>query len=587
MRQFFKFMFASMLGMVLALILFFFISIAIIGGMVSSIGKQEVSISSNSILEIKFDRPIKERSSKDPFSEIGLNFTEKKSGLNDILKNIEKARDDSRVKGILLNLSSLTAGTATVEAIRRALVDFKTSGKFIYAYGDEYRQSTYYLASVADKVYLHPEGDFDWRGLNAELMFVKGTLAKLEVEPQIIRHGKFKSAVEPFINDKMSPENRLQISTLLNSVWDNYIGKVAASRKVDANAIKEAAAEMKIQTPQDAVEIGLVDKLAYFDEVLSELKKKTGQKESEKIKFVDLKKYNSASIASKKAFSKNKIAVIYAVGDIQGGKGDENTIGSDKISETIRKARMDSSIKAIVLRVNSPGGSALASDVIWREMVLAKKAKPVIVSMGDLAASGGYYIACAADTIVAEANTITGSIGVFGLLFNTQKMFNNKLGITFDTVKTGRFADLGNATRPLSQEEKDIIQRQVERIYDTFITHVSEGRHISKAEVDSMGQGRVWTGVDAKRLGLVDVIGGINTAIEIAAKKAKLDNYRTVALPEQDDVVKKLVEDLSAKASTNVLEDKLGESYQYYQHLTGLLKQQGIVARMPFEVEIY
>jgi protease IV len=584
MRQFFKFMFASMLGMVLALILFFFISIAIIGGMVASIGKKEVVISNNSVLEIKLDRAIKERGSKDPFAEL---LTEKKYGLNDILKDLEKAKNDERIKGILLNLSRMREGAATMEEIRNALLDFKTSGKFIYAYGDAYMQPTYYLASVADKIFLHPEGDFDFRGLHAELMFVKGTLAKLEIEPQIIRHGKFKSATEPFDHDKMSPENKLQISTLINSVWDNYILNIAESRRLDEKTLKDAANTMRIQEPKDAVELGLVDKLAYFDEVLSEIKKKTGQKETEKIKFVDLKKYNKAGIASKKPFSKNKIAVIYAVGEIQSGKGDENTIGSDKISETIRKARMDSSIKAIVLRVNSPGGSALASDVILREMVLAKKEKPVIVSMGDLAASGGYYIACAADTIVAEPNTLTGSIGVFGVLFNTQKMFNNKLGITFDTVKTGRFADLGNATRPLTQGERDIIQKQVERVYETFITHVSKGRNMTKAEVDSIGQGRVWTGSDAKRLGLVDVLGGINTAIEIAAKKAKLDNYRTVALPEQEDVVKKLVEDLSAKMSTNALETNLGESYQYYHHLSSLFRQQGVLARMPFEVEIY
>jgi protease-4 len=580
-------MFASMFGMVLALILFFFICLGIIGGMIASVGKKDVSVSSNSVLEIKFDTDIKERSSKNPLSELNLNTFESGMGLNDILKDIQKAKTDSRIKGILLNLSPLREGAATVEEIRNALVDFKSSGKFIFAYADGYTQSSYYLASVADRIFLQPEGDFDFRGLHSELMFLKGTLEKLEVEPEIIRHGKFKSAVEPFITDKMSPENRLQISTLLNSVWDNYIGKVAASRKLDEAALKEAASNMKIRKPQDAVELGLVDKLAYFDEVLSELKHRTGQKESEKVKFTSLKKYNSAASSSGKSFSKNKIAVIYAVGDITGGKGDDKTIGSDGLSEAIRKARLDSSIKAIVLRVNSPGGSALASDVIWREMVLAKKAKPVIVSMGDVAASGGYYISCAADTIVAQPNTITGSIGVFGLLFNTQKMFSNKLGITFDTVKTGRFADLGNTTRPLTQEEKDIIQGEVERIYDTFLTHVSDGRKISKAEVDSMGQGRVWSGVDAKRLGLIDVIGGVNTAIEIAAKKAKLDNYRTVALPEQEEFLTKLLDDLSTQATTSKVEKDFGYVYQYYKHLSSLAKQQGILARMPFDVDIH
>jgi protease-4 len=587
MRQFFKFMFASMFGTVLALILFFFISLGIIGAMISSVGKKDVTVSGNSVLELTFDTPVKERSSKNPLSELNLNTFETGMGLNDILKDIEKAKDDSRIKGIFLNLSPLREGAATVEEIRNALISFKTSGKFIFAYADSYTQSSYYLASVADRIFLQPEGDFDFRGLHSELMFLKGTLEKLEVEPEIIRHGKFKSAVEPFINDKMSPENRLQISTLINSVWDNYIAKVAASRKLDEGALKDAAANMKIRKPQDAVELGLVDKLAYFDEVLSELKRRTGQKESEKVRFIALKKYNSASSKSSKPYSNKKIAVIYAVGDITGGKGDDNTIGSDRLSDAIRKARLDSSIKAIVLRVNSPGGSALASDVIWREMLLAKKAKPVIVSMGDVAASGGYYISCAADTIVAEPNTITGSIGVFGLLFNFEKMFHNKLGITFDTVKTGRFADLGNTTRPLTQEEKDIIQGEVERIYDTFLTHVSDGRKISKAQVDSMGQGRVWSGTDAKRLGLVDVIGGINTAIEIAAKKAKLENYRTIALPEQEEFLTKILDELSTEATTGKLEKDFGYVYQYYKHLNSLTRQQGILARMPFDVDIH
>ena len=481
MIQFFKFMFASMLGMVLALIIFFFISLAIIGGMVSSLGKKEVSVSNHSILELRFDKSIRERSPKDPF-DLDFDFSEKSQGLNDILKNIDKAKRDSHIEGILLRPAWVSQGAATMEEIRNALIDFRKSGKFIYAYGDAYTQGSYYLASVADKIFLQPEGNFDWRGLHAELMFLKGTLAKLEVEPEVIRHGKFKSAVEPFINDKMSAENKLQISTLINSVWDNYIGKVAASRKLDENKLKQTASDLKIQTPPDAVDLGLVDKLAYYDQVIAELKRRTGHKETDKLKLVDLKKYDNVSVSSGKPFSKNKIAVIYAVGSIQGGKGDDNTIGSDRISETIRKARLDSSIKAIVLRVNSPGGDALASDVIWREMVLAKKAKPVIVSMGDVAASGGYYISCAADTIVAQPNTITGSIGVFGLLFNTQKFFNNKLGITFDTVKTGKFADIGYTSRPLSQEEKDIIQKEVERIYDTFLSHVSDGRDISKAE---------------------------------------------------------------------------------------------------------
>jgi len=299
-----------------------------------------------------------------------------------------------------------------------------------------------------------------------------------------------------------------------------------------------------------------------------------------------MKKYNKVKGVSK-PFSNQKIAVIYAVGEIGTGDGDDNSIGSDKIAATIRKARLDTTIKAIVLRVNSPGGSALASDVIWREVSLATKSKPVIASMSDVAASGGYYISCAADTIVCEPNTITGSIGVFGLLFNAQKLLNNKLGLTFDTVKTGKFAGIGSPTRPLTPEEREIVQEEVERIYDTFLSHVSEGRNIPKAEVDSMGQGRIWSGIDAKRLGLIDVLGGINTAIEIAAKKAKLENYRTIALPESEDMIKKLIEDFSDDASVNAARKNFGMAYDYYSEVHSMLNQQGVLARMPYDISIH
>ncbi len=580
-------MFASMLGMILAWVLVFFLGIFIISGIISSASDKEVIVADHSVLEISLENPLKERTSKNPFDDLNFNFSKKRDlGLNDILKNIDKAKSDNHIKGIFLNLSSVSAGLAQLEEIHNALNDFKSSKKFIYAYSEDYNQASYYLASVADSIYLNPQGSFDWHGLRSEVMFLKGALEKLEIEPEVIRHGKFKSAVEPFINDKMSPENRAQISQLIHAIWNYYVAQVAESRHLDEQTIQDAAFNMIVRTPEKAVELKLVDKLAYDDEVQSALKKASGIGEKDKVKFMALKKYDKAFGASK-PFSNKKIAVIYAIGEIHGGDGDENTIGSDKISATIRKARLDTSIKAIVLRVNSPGGSALASDVIWREMLLAKKAKPVIVSMSDVAASGGYYISCAADTIVCEPNTITGSIGVFGLMFNAEKLLNNKLGITFDTVKTGRFGGIGSITHPLTAEERDIVQQEVERIYDTFITHVSEGRNISKAEVDSIGQGRVWSGVDAKRLGLVDVLGGINTAIEIAAKKAHLDNYRTVSLPEPEDVFKKLLEDFSDDASIKSAKKNFGEIYSYYEQVHSLLGQQGVLARMPFEISVH
>ncbi len=588
MKQFFKFMFASMLGFFLSFVILFFIFLFIVSGIVSMSKDGVTMVSSNSVLELNFDHPIKERTSKNPFD--GFDFASLKSdqdlGLNDILKNIEKAKNDNHIKGIFLNLSTLQAGISTIEEIRNQLIDFKSSHKFIFAYSEDYTQGTYYLASVADKIYMNPQGYLDFHGLRSELTFFKGALEKLEVEPEIIRHGKFKSAVEPFINDKMSPENRIQIATLLHSVWDQYVDDVAESRKISSEELHKIANDLLARTPEEALSLKMIDKLAYFDEVQSDLKKITGIGESTKLSLVTLKKYDKAS-SSSKPFSAKKIAIIYAVGEIGGGDGDDERIGSDRISEAIRKARTDSSIKAIVLRVNSPGGSALASDIIWREMTLAQKVKPVVVSMGDVAASGGYYISCAADTIVAQPNTITGSIGVFGLMFNAQKMFNNKLGITFDTVKTGKFAELGSLTRPLSASEKEIIQQQVERIYETFITHVADGRKMDKANVDSIGQGRVWSGTDAKRLGLVDVLGGLDKAVEIAARLAKLETYRTIALPEQKEFLQKLMEDFSEDASVAISKRQLGESYKYYNQLQSLLRTKGIQARLPFEIEVY
>lgn len=588
MKQFFKFMFASMVGFVLSMIVMFFILLGIISGMMLSLKDEgSVTISDNSILEVSFENPIEERSSNNPFENLNFNGINpnRTPGLNDILKSVSKAKSDSRIKGILLNLTSIQSGMATTEEIRNAFLDYKKSGKFIYAYSESYTQGAYYLASVADKIYLYPEGDVDFRGLHADLMFFKGTLEKLEIQPEIIRHGKFKSAVEPFMYDKMSDENREQVSTFLNSIWNNILNGISASRNIPVEELQKIADNAEGRNAENALSLHLVDKLSYYDQVLSDLKKKTDQGEKEKIKFVSLKKYVRAYVKGDD-YSAKKIAVVYASGDIVSGEGNEDQIGSDKIAAALRKARLDSSVKAIVFRINSPGGSALASDVIWRETVLAQKTKPLIVSMGDYAASGGYYIACAADTIVARPNTITGSIGVFGLLFNTQNMFKNKLGITFDSVKTGRYADIGSMNRPMKENEREIIQGEVEKVYDTFISHVAIGREMTKENVDNIGQGRVWSGVDAKRLGLVDVLGGINDAISIAAKKANLTTYRTIALPEQKEFFEKLVEDLNAEAKVYFAKQQLGESYLYLQTFNDLAKQKGIIAKIPFMMKI-
>jgi protease-4 len=578
MKQFFKFMFASMLGVIVLIVL----TIFIVAGMFMP---KPVTIEDNSVLELKFDGAVTERTNKSPFEKGAFSFSlDHKPGLEDILKNIEKAKTDDRIKGILLDVSDFSGGFTTIEEIRAALTDFKKSGKFVISYADGYPQGGYYLATAADKIYLNPEGEVSLHGLMIDVMFFKGMLEKLDVEPEVIRHGKYKSAVEPFLYEKMSPENKEQLSKLLHSVWDNVVNEIATARKLQASDVQQVADNLSGRTAEMALSSRLVDKLVYYDEVLDELRTKTGLDKDEKVKFVQMERY--ARVASNTDYSTKKIAVVYASGEIVMGKGGEDQVGSEKTAEAIRKARLDTSVKAIVLRVNSPGGSALASEVIWRETVLAKKSKPLIVSMGDYAASGGYYIACAADTIVARPNTLTGSIGVFGLMFNAQNLFRNKLGITFDTVKTGRMADYMSVNKPMSDEEKAAITMQVEDIYKTFVSHVSLGRGLDTAYIDSIGQGRVWSGTDAKQLGLVDVLGGINEAIAIAAKKAKLDTYRTIALPEQKEFIDQLLEDINTETSTSVVKNVLGDNYIYFESLNRIMKRQGVQARIPFEMEI-
>lgn len=590
MRDFFKYFLASVLGFVVGTIVLFFIFLGIVSLLVSSLQSDtEVTVRDKSVVEIRLQYPVKERSSKNPFESFDYDAFESRQelGLHDILRNIDKARRDERIKGIFLNLSSLSMGIATLDEIRGALSEFRKSGKFIYAYADSYTQGAYYLASVANTVAVNPEGGVELRGLHTELMFFKGALDKLGIEPEVIRHGKFKSAIEPFTLDKMSPENREQISRLLGSVWNSWLGNISADRKLTREELQTIVDQYRSRKAKDALDLRLIDKTAYFDEVTEDLRKQCGLEEKEKVRYVELQKYNKAYVKPEKEFSNRKIAVVYAVGEIRSGQGSDEVIGSERISEAIRKARLDTTVKAIVLRVNSPGGSALASEVIWREAVLARKAKPLVVSMGDLAASGGYYISCIADTIVAQANTLTGSIGVFGLLFNTQNMWKDKLGITFDTVRTGRFADIGSLSRPLTAEERAIYQEEVEQIYNVFIGHVAEGRNMTTAAVDSIGQGRIWSGTDAKQIGLVDVIGGLETAKSIAAKMAGLDNYRTVNYPEQKEFLQKLMEDFSSDAKAYFAKEELGESYRYYAKLREVLNSQGIQARLPYELFIY
>jgi protease-4 len=563
--------------------------IGIFASIISLAGKEEVRISDKSVLHITLDGIVTDRTSNNPFENFDFNTmkSRKELGLNDILLNLKKAKTDANIKGIFLELSNIPTGISLLDEIRDALIDFKKSGKFIMAYSEMYSQKSYYLASVADKIYLNKEGSVDFHGLSAELMFFKGLLQKLDVDMQIIRHGKFKSAVEPFIMDKMSDPNRLQTRLLINSLWNHILQGISVSRKISIPELQNMADNLSVQTAEDAIKYKMVDELVYKDQIIDIIRKKLNIKSNSDIDYITLSKYDDVNVKNTTKYSGNKIAVIYAVGSIVSGDGDKENIGSERISEAIRDARTDESVKAIVLRVNSPGGSALASEIIWREMDLAKKEKPVVVSMGDYAASGGYYIACAANKIIASPTTITGSIGVFGIIPNMQRLFNNKLGITFDTVLTNKNAVNISGTRPLSNIQEKLIQNQIEHIYNVFIKHVADGRKMTVAQVDSIGQGRVWSGYDAKRIGLVDDYGGLDKAIVEASLLAKISDYKLIALPKQKEFIVELKEVFSGKdASSKLLEKELGENFIYYKTLKSVSEIKGIQLRLPYVISI-
>lgn len=597
MKQFFGSLLGAFIGVVVATIIAVFIIVGVISSALSS--DTVVNVKDESVLHITFDGPIIEREPKSEFAKLTGFSKDEKIGLDLIVESIKKAKDDDKIKGIFLETQDIDAGMASVEEIRVALLDFKSSGKFIYAYGETYSQKGYYLSSVADEVYLNPQGGLDFKGIGGEIMFYKGMLEKLNINVQIFRHGKFKSAVEPFDLDKMSEANRLQTMTYISALWNQMLTGISAERGITADELNHIATNLEIRNAQDAVNKKLADQTMYYDQVLDELKKKLGKEPKDKVNFIKLEKYAEAgetkSEEDEAVPSKNKIAVIYAVGSIESGEGDDETIGSDRIARTIREAREDSSIKAVVLRVNSPGGSALASDVIWREVVLTKAVKPVVVSMGDVAASGGYYIACAADVIVAEPNTITGSIGVFGLIPEAGKLMNETFGITIDTVNTNKNAGIGSIYRPVTELEAQVIQEGVEEVYTTFITRVADGRGMSVADVDSIGQGRVWAGVDALRIGLVDTLGTLDDAIAIAARKAKLGtDYRIKKLPVQKDPFEDFLsgksgDDVKAELTQAFIVQQLSvfkEQYFVFRRSQVLLNCKGVQARMPYDIII-
>jgi protease-4 len=586
MKQFFKFMFASMLGTFLVIFLISLISFGIVAAIVATASSDETVISKNTVLRITLSKPIVDRGSKMKFT-MGFAGPDKNIGLNDMLDNLKKAKKDYNVAGIYLDLSEIPTGISTLSEIREALIDFKTSGKFIWAYSEVYSQKSYYLATVADKIFLNPQGSILFKGLASEVVFLKGTLEKLDIKMQVIRHGKFKAATEPLFLDKMSPENRKQITEYINGVWDKILTGISETRKIGIPELNRIADSLKIQTAADALKYKFVDQLIYKDELISELKKKLNIGEKKNVEYVNMDSYTSVAEKKKPGLPGDKIAVIYASGSIGGGEGDDQSIGSEKISKAIRKAREDDKVKAIVFRINSGGGSALASDVIWREIDLARKVKPVVASFGDVAASGGYYIACAATKIVASPTTLTGSIGVFGLIPNMEGLFTKKLGITFDWAMTNKNGDYIPVTKPLTPYQTMLIQREVDNIYDVFTGKVAEGRKLSKVRVDSIGQGRIWSGIDAKNIGLIDEFGGLTRSIALAAELAKTKNYRLISLPEQKEWFEELIDQITGNDPSARLKAALGDDYHYYQYLKEIREMRGVQTRMLTEINIY
>ena len=584
-----------LVGVLLVFIFIGMVAAAISSGMNST--GNTASIKDGSVLHLMLDKEIVDRGDKDPFEiDLGPFQSESKTGLNTVLNSLENAKTDDHIEGIFLDITALQAGFATIKEIREKVLEFKAvSGKPVIAYSEMYTQGAYYLASAADAIYLQPKGELAFMGLRSEYMFLDGLFKKLDIDIQFIRgtNNKFKSYGEMYTQDHMSEANKEQNRALLGGIWNEYVSAISVSRNLDKAQLNVIADSLQVRNADDALALGMIDGVKFRDEVLDILKDKMALDKEKAIEFVQLKKYArtfTPSFSQKNAgASKGKLAVIYAEGGISSGKSSEGTIGSTTLSETIREAREDTTIKAIVFRVNSPGGSGLASDVIWREVELATKVKPVIVSMGDVAASGGYYISAPATRIFAEPNTITGSIGVFGIIPNMQGFFNNKTGITFDGTKTHKFADMMTITRPLTEEEKGIIQGYVDDFYLTFKERVAEGRKMTVAQVDSIGQGRVWTGIDAKERGLVDELGGLEDAIKAAADIAGLTNYTTIELPEQKDLLEQLFQDLSGQTKAWMASEIMGEDLELlgqFKRASEARKQMGIQTRMEFDLNI-
>ena len=578
MKSFFKTFFAALLALFIFSLLGFFILIGIAAAFSTD---EKVAVAQNSVLVIDASETFLEQSKNDPFSELMNKKNGKQPSLSELIGLLKYAKKDSSIKGIYIKCAENPNGYAATEEIRKALIDFKKSNKFIVAYAETISQKGYMMANVADQIYTHPQGGMEWAGFNYETIFFKGLIDKLEIEPQIFYAGKFKSATEPFRYAQMSDANKLQTGIWLNSIYNNFIQGAAEMRHLNVDSIKAFANEGKVQNAKDALKYKLVDGLIYDDQLKKIISKKLQVADETKISFVSINNY--AESVALRGTGSGKIAVIYADGDVVMGKGQNEAIASDDYRVLIQKIRNDKSIDAVVLRVNSPGGSALASDIIWREIDLLKKEKPVVVSMGDVAASGGYYIACGADSIFADANTITGSIGVFSVIPNAEKFLKNKVGITFDRVKTGQYADAPSATRALTITEQRFLQAGVDSVYHIFKSRVAAGRQKSVDYIDSIAQGRVWTGADAIKVGLVDKIGTLNDALASAAKMAKLKGYSIKAYPESRSFIEEFFEGYKNEIKTKLIQQELGlEQWQVLQQIKSMKQLMGRPqARLP------
>ena len=585
MKDFFKFTFASMLGVVLAGFVFTILGIVSMVGMMAS-SDTETVVKENSIFVLDLEGTLSERVQENPFQAL-MGEEYQTYGLDDILTSIQKAKDNENIKGIYLQAGMMEASFASLEEIRHALKDFKESGKFIVAYGDTYTQGMYYLASVADKVIVNPQGSIAWQGLASQTIFFKDLLEKVGVEMEIFKVGTYKSAVEPFIATEMSDANREQITAFLTSIWGRLLEDISESRSIPTDDLNRYADEFAMLSPAETyIANGLADTLMYKDGVLAYLKEMSGREADESLRTLSVEDMKNVKRNVPLDKSGNIIAVYYAYGGIDDTSSPEEGIDSEKVIKDLRLLREDETIQAVVLRVNSPGGSAYGSEQIWREVVLLKEKKPVIVSMGDYAASGGYYISCAADCIVADPTTLTGSIGIFGMFPNMEGLLTDKLGLHFDVVKTNKFADMGDMTRPFNNEEKAAMQNFINQGYKLFVQRCADGRGMSVEAIEKIAEGRVWTGATAKELGLVDELGGLDKAIDIAAEKAGVEAYSIINYPSQSGFFSTLMDEGKDSYINGKMMDALGESYHYLRFVESLKDMDRIQARMPFDLRI-